>query len=198
MLSKILVNTDVRKEDVLITSNGKEIKFAQVTQKQLYEEALVRISGDHFSQVKWVEKLNTSIVWEEVWKTVHNFFLTNKTKCIIWQQLHLNFYTQYSYNKWHNKQDKCPLCQKIPENIYHIILHCEYVNKLWEEVEPILRQLHPVPVSDEEKVFGIVQKKTTTGIILRNWLTYLLRECITREEREAYYSPSPNVQKTKM
>ena len=198
MLSKILLNTSVPKEDILIKYNGEEIKFAQITQKQLYEEALIRISGDHFSQVKWVEKLNTSIVWEEVWKTVHNFFLTNKTKNIIWQQLHLNFYTQYSYNKWHKKQDNCPLCQKIPESIYHIILHCEFANKLWEELEPILRQLHPVPISDEEKAFGIVQKNQKTSIILRNWLTYLLRECISREEREAYYSPNPNLQKTKL
>ena len=41
----------------------------------------------------------------EAWDTVHNGLSTNKTKNIIWQQIHLNFYTQYSYTKWYKKQD---------------------------------------------------------------------------------------------
>ena len=123
-------------------------------------------------------------MWDDVWRTVHNILTTNQTKTMIWQQIHLNFYTQYSYNKWHKKQELCPLCQNIPENIYHIILHCKFTNKLWEDIEPILRELHSTPVSEEEKAFGIVQKKPTTGILLRNWLTYLLRDCIMQEERE--------------
>ena len=195
MLNKIILNTTVRKEDILVTSNGDEIKLAQITQKQLYEESLLIISRDHHSQVKWIQKLDTSIVWEEVWKTVQNFLSTNKTKTTIWQQIHLNFYTQYSYNKWHKKQELCPLCQNIPENIYHIILHCKFTNKLWEDIEPILRELHSAPVSEEKKAFGIVQKKPTTGILLRNWLTYLLRDCIMQEEREAHYAP--NISKLK-
>ena len=44
-------------------------------------------------------------------------------------------------------------------------------------------------VSEEEKAFGIIQETTTTGILLRNWLTYLLRNCIMQEEREAYHAP---------
>ena len=84
--------------------------------------------------------------------------------------MHLNFYTQYSYNKWHKKHEICPLCQKIPEDIYHIILNCAFINRLWEEIEPILKELYPQIVTKEEKAFGIVQK-ATTGILLRNWLT---------------------------
>ena len=192
MLSKILVNPLARKVDILITASGEEIKLTEITQKQLYEETLFTIGRDHHSQVKWVEKLDTSIVWEDVWKTVHNILSTNKTKTIIWQQIHLNFYTQYSYNKWHKKQDICPLCQKTPENIYHIVLHCEFTNNLWEEIEPLLKQLHPTTVTEEEKAFGIVQKNQTKGILLRNWLTFLLREYITQEERAAYHAIKKN------
>ena len=77
-------------------------------------------------------------------------------------------------------------------------MHCEFTNKLWEDIAPILSELHSAPVSEEEKAFGIVQKRTTTGILLRNWLTYLLRECIMQEEREAHYAPNkPNLEKTK-
>ena len=127
-------------------------------------------------------------MWNEVWNTVHNFLSTNKTKTAIWQQIHLNFYTQYSYNKWHKKQDICPLCHEIPENIYHVILHCNFVNDLWAQIEPLLKELHPTSVTEEEKAFGIIQKNKTTGILLRNWLTYLLRENILEEERAAHFT----------
>ena len=178
--------------------NGEEVQLKLVTQKQLYEETLLTIHRDHHSQIKWVEKLDTAIVWEDVWKTVHNLLSTNLTKTTIWQQIHLNFYTQYSYNKWHKKKDLCPLCKKLPENIYHIILHCEFVNELWEKIDPVLKAIHPGTVTEEEKAFGIVQKKQTTGIVLRNWLTYLLRECIAKEERTAYHSSKiPSSENTK-
>ena len=198
MLSKIKINTSVRKEDILVTGNGEEIKFTQLTQKYLYEETLITVGRDHHSQVKWVLKLNKSIIWDEVWKTVHNILSTNRTKNVIWQQIHLNFYTQYSYNKWHKIQEVCPLCQKVPEDIYHIIIGCSFVNRLWEDIEPLLKRFHPITITEEEKAFGIVQKKQTTGILLRNWLTFLLRECIAQEEREAYHAKKiSKVQKIK-
>ena len=49
MLSKILLDTNVRKEDILVVTNGDEIKLAQITQKQLYEESLSFINTDHHS-----------------------------------------------------------------------------------------------------------------------------------------------------
>ena len=188
-LEKILLHTGVRKEDILIMNDGKEVKFVNVTHKQLYETAITTISRDHHSQVKWVLKLNSAIPWLDVWGSVHNFLSTNRTKSIIWQQIHLNFYTQYSYNKWHKVNEKCPLCQKIPQDIYHIILHCDVVNKIWEDINPTLMKLYPASICDEEKVFGIIIKKTSPGILLRNWITYLLRACVAQIEREAHCAP---------
>ena len=50
----------------------------------------------------------------------------------------------------------------------------------------------------EEKAFGIVKKKMEIGILLRNWLTYLLRESIALEERAAYHtSKKPQLEITK-
>ena len=105
------------------------------------------------------------------------------TKTIIWEQIHLNYYTQYTYNKWHKRSEKCFLCNKIPESRFHIILHCDFTNDLWNEIEPILKKIHPKHVTDEEKAFGIIERKQTPGILIRNWITYLLRECISKEER---------------
>ena len=195
--NQIRINTSVRKENILILIDGKEIKFTEVTQKILYEEAIQKLYTDHHSQAKWVLKLDTSIVWEDVWSTVHNILSTNQTKTIIWQQIHLNFYTQYSYNKWHKKQDQCPLCHKLPESIYHLMMDCELVNKLWDNIEPTLKQLHPVFVSNNERALGIVMKKPTTGVLLRNWLTFLLRKIISDAEREAYHVPYVNLDKIK-
>ena len=84
------------------------------------------------------------------------------------------------------------MCRKIPEDVYHIILHCDITNILWGQIEPILRKLHPSTVTEEEKAFGIVKKNQTTGILLRNWLTYLLRDCISQTERTAYHAPNIN------
>ena len=187
LLTKIKVKTCVRKEDILVTHTGKEINFTQVTQKQLYEEAIMYISRDHHSQAKWVRKLDTTIQWEKVWNAVHNCLSTNKTKNVIWQQVHLNFYTQYSYNKWHHTNENCPLCHNLPNSIYHVILDCHFTNTLWNEIEPILRKLHPASVTLEEKAYGIAHEKITNGILLRNWLTYLLRDFISQAEKEAYH-----------
>ena len=107
ILDQIWVNTEVRKEDILITQKEQEIKMTLITEKLLYEETLLRTQKDHHSQAKWVvtlNSLNIHIMWEEVWKTVHNLLSTNECTNLIWQQIHLNFYTQYSYNKWHKNR----------------------------------------------------------------------------------------------
>jgi len=112
--------------------------------------------------------------------------------------MHLNFYTQYMYNIWHKTEQECPLCKKIPESVYHIILECQFTNELWKQIEPFLKELHPVNITDEEKAFGIAQKKTTVGILLRNWLTYLLRQSITEQEKTSFYtSKKPQLEKFK-
>ena len=158
-----------------------------ITQKELYEEAVLKISTDHSHQSKWVIKLGIVIVWEEVWNTIHNILVTNKTKT--GEQVHLNFYTQYSYNKWHHTNDMCPLCKNIPQNIYHIILDCPFVNTIWAHIQPILFQFDKNSISDEEKAFGIVRITNTPGLLTRNWLTYKMREEIMNFERMAYHSP---------
>lgn len=189
-VKNIRLDLDVQKEDMIFFANRKKVKMSMVTQKDLYEDAVFKNSKDHSYQTKWVEKLNTFIFWEEVWNAVHSFLLSNETKTIIWEQIHLNFYTQYSYNKWHNNQGRCPLCRQIPNNIYHIMLHCDFVNAIWTNMQPILSLLHNVPITDSEKALGLVTIKSNTGIWLRNWLTYKLREQIMLYERKAYHSPT--------
>ena len=195
---KIRLNTEITKEDNIITYSLDEIKFTDITEKQLYEEAILLRSGDHTSQLKWVNKLGCIGDWKDIWNNVHNSLSTNNTKNIIWQQLHLNFYTQYSYNKWHKAQAPCPLCNKIPDSIYHIMLHCQFTNKLWQDIEPTLMNIYPFSVSDEEKAFGIPQKQKQNQIMLRNWITYLMRTCISEAERRAYYSNTVNIANTKI
>ena len=176
-------------EDILYNDEREEIKFVDVTHKQVYEATLISFSKDHHSTAKWMSKLNIVIPWDKVWENVHNFLGTNETKTVIWQQLHLNFYTQYSYNKWHKVNDKCPLCHKIPQSVFHLILDCDVTNNLWNDIEPLLNRLHHSDISDEEKALGIFSGKSK-GIILRNWVTFLLRRCVADFEREAYHKPN--------
>ena len=171
----ITLNPYAKGVDLFSTVNSTDIKFTNVTHKELYKSNIYKIPGFHHSQIKWVETLNTPVVWEEVWKRVHNFLSTNEDISFIWEQIHLNFYTQYSYNKWHRKQQTFPLCGEIPKNIYHIILYCDVVVKLWRDLDSLLLKLCSVPISDSEKAFGIVTEKPTSGILIRNWLTYKMR-----------------------
>ena len=178
------------KSNQLELSDGDSVDFKKVTQKLLYEEALMRISTDHHSQAKWVIRLGTVILWDDVWKALHgNYLVSNRIKTTIWQQLHLNFYTQFSYNKWHNTRDPCPLCKEIPQSIYHTLLECKVTVIAWDEIEITLYRIHEVPVSNEEKAIGIVEEKPNEGVLLRNWLTFLLRQAVVDAERECYYAP---------
>ena len=59
---------------------------------------------------------------------------------------------------------------------------------MWNDIEPILKQLHNAPISNEEKAFGVVLKNLTAGPLVRNWLTFLLREFIAEEERRSYHT----------
>ena len=124
----------------------------------LYEDALYGIGRLHHLQVKWFEKLCTPIPWDHVWNAVHNVLNTNQTKETICEQIHLNYYTQYSYNKCFKKNEKCRLCDKIPESIFHIILQCEFTNKLWKEIDPLLKELHADFFNDKEKAFGLLER----------------------------------------
>ena len=98
----------VIKEDTVFLGNTKIVKMSQITQKDLYEDAILSKTGGHFHQEKWVTKLQIVILWEEVWNSVHNFLVSNAIRTAIWEQLHLNFYTQYTYNRWHSASDSCP------------------------------------------------------------------------------------------
>jgi len=82
----------------------------------------------------------------------------------------------------------CPLCSIIPKSIYHIMFHCKFTNQMWLQIERLLQKIHPSSVTDQEKAFGIIQKKQTSGILLRNWLTYFMRYFIATEERIAHHS----------
>ena len=71
------------KEDKVFLGNTKIIKMAQITQKDLYEDAILYRSEEHSYKQKWARELDTLIVGDEVWNTIHHFPVTNKTKTTI-------------------------------------------------------------------------------------------------------------------
>ena len=60
------------KHDMVFLGNGTNVKMSTITQKELYEDAILRISRFHIHETKWIEKLNTIFLPEEVWSSVHN------------------------------------------------------------------------------------------------------------------------------
>ena len=171
---------------VYITSVQARLSFGAVTYKNVYEELLGRNYLEHHSVEKWEIKFSETIDWEKVWISTNNPPTTEDVKTTIWEQIHLNDYCTYNYNKWHNKQDLCPLCPQVPQTKFHLTLDCLVTQNLWKGLEPHLTRLSHTPVLDQEKIFGL--KGSTPGIILRNWLTFLLRHCIVEQERIAYHN----------
>ena len=177
--------------NLIIGTNGKEHAFDTITQKIIYSELIQEQSIDHIYQTKWILERNQlgSIDWDQIWESIHKQFFTEDVKSTIWQLIHLNFYTTYNYNKWHNVLQPCPLCNKIPEDIFHIILDCKFTKIMWKRIEKTLVKIIPKPPTTYEKAFGIqaVNDKEKQPSILRNWITFSLRHYIMLEERKAYH-----------
>lgn len=176
---------------------GKKYTFrpteATATQYIIYGELIHAQSGDHRYHTKWVDddegRLRDIIDWDKVWASVHVSFYTEELRSTIWEQIHLNFYTTYNYNKWHNSLQPCPLCNKIPEDIFHIILDCRFTKVTWKRIERVLLKILPVPVTDTERAVGLQPRsgEQACAIILRNWVTFSLRNLLMLEERRAYH-----------
>ena len=66
------------------------------------------------------------------------------------------------------------------------MLECPISNEIWDDIAPFLIQIQPNPITDEEKVYGILAENPKTH--LRNWFTFLLREAIMRQELIAYHN----------
>ena len=162
------------------------LRFA--THKELYNELLSQGYSEHHSLEKWEQKLSIEIEWEHVWASLNNPITSDKVKSTIWEQIHLNYYCTYSYNKWHNNQDPCPFCSHVPDSRFHLLFDCQLVRNLWRDLEPHLKKLASTPVTTYEMAFGL--KGVTPCVILRNWLTYLLRHCIMEQESIAFHNQS--------
>ena len=169
------------------TSSETYITFAESTHKMVYEELIQLQHKDHHSKLKWERRFpQIQIDWKKVWTSILNPIATEDTKTVVWQQIHLNEYTTHSYNKWHNANQACPFCSTIPSSEFHITMECRELETLWVQLEPHLQKLYPNPVTDTEKIFGIIGDEPE--IILRNWLTFILRECIVLQERIAFHN----------
>ena len=165
----------------------KYITFKETTHKLIYQELITLTYKEHHSKGKWEERFNNiEINWKNVWSSVNNPLSTEDTKTIIWEQIHLNDYTTYSYNKWHKAQQICPFCTQIPQNRYHITIECPVLTTIWTELEPHLQNIHPTQITNAERTFGI--SGTTPNILLRNWMTFVLRQCIVEQENIAYHN----------
>ena len=81
-----------------------------------------------------------------------------------------------------------PLCNKIPDDIFHIIKECRFTKTMWKRIERVLLKIIPIRVTDSKKALGLQprKKKETNATILRNWVTFFLRHQIMLEERKAF------------
>ena len=176
--------------NIFITGADKRLPFTQVTQHMIYEELITLSYFPHHSQVAWFERLDVlGNDWPAIWRGIHNNIHNKQTQSTIWEQVHLNFFTRYSYNKWHGDDDACTLCKNtVPQDIFHIILDCPFVQLMWQTIEPVLLKIDSTPITLKEMAFGLIGNSPT--ILLRNWITFILRDLIMAEESATYYHPT--------
>ena len=178
-----------RREHGMDTIQYGYLPLRKVTEKILYAEILRTTYLDHRSIHQWREYFQAYLDWPLIWQACHNPLSQERTTALIWEQLHLNYYTTFNYNKWHPLQQPahCPLCHGLPLTPFHLILTCPLTISLWCQLQPLLQRLHPSPVTPQEMAFGLLGSSPT--ILLRNWLTFHLRACIHAHERFAYHHP---------
>ena len=178
------------KEHAIITKNKGYLSLAKVTQKTLYNEFISTRYTDHHSTQRWEIYFPQPLQWNQIWQNCHNTLSMETTKTLIWEQLHLNFFTQYCHNKGTGNVIVCPLCHILPHNRMHVILTCSFTKNLWRALEPHLLLIYPERVNEYEMAFGI--NANTPQKTLRNWLTFKLRQSISRQEQIAHNHPNIN------
>ena len=94
---------------IFLSALQAKVSFGAVTYKSVYEELLRKNYIQHHSEAKWEEKFSCILDWSKIWETVNNPVTTEEVKTTVWEQIHLNDYCTYSYNKWQNKKMSAPL-----------------------------------------------------------------------------------------
>ena len=81
------------------------------------------------------------------------------------------------------------MCNKIPEDIFHLTLDCKFTKQMWKKIEKTLFKIIPKNPTEYEMAFGIqpTNQRDRGPTILRNWVTFSLRHHIMSEERKAYH-----------
>ena len=192
LIDKLTITVDHVPYHTLRTTRNENINLWNITHKIVYEDLISKTYRTHAYVDKWENWFGENLDWKNVWGTIHNNpqLCSNETITTIWQQVHLQFNTQYTRNKFFKTQHNCPLCQCQTLSRGHIVIDCAFTCELWRDIEPILTQLNPKGITQQEMALGFTTTQYDYGILLRNWLTFTLRNMIWRKEKAAVYRPN--------
>ena len=124
-----------------LTSDGLETReISTIEEKDVY----ISLIKQNVSEIKWGEYFSTELlVFKDIWLALLNNIVTEKTRSCIWEQIHLNFFTTYWFNKISDDEKVFSLCKIKPNSMRHLMLDCALVKKLWHDVKEKIR--HYVP-----------------------------------------------------
>ena len=173
-------------DTIFISKLQAKVRLDLATCKDIYEELLKKNYIEHHSEEKWENKFSEyGIEWDKIWESVNNPVTSENVKTTVWEQIHLNDFCTYSYNKWHTAQDKCPFCLVIPTSKFHLTLDCEITKTLWKDLEHHPTKMVDAPIT-EQKLFCLLVN--TPNIILRNWLNFNLHGCVVEQEGPTFHN----------
>ena len=174
--------------EIKILLNENYINIEKVHEKHLYTFLIKSSYKPHKCQFDWVDYFkNEYIDFEEIWESLQNSIISEKTRTLIWEEIHLSFYNTYWFHKAYNTTDICPLCLTQSLSRMHFLLDCGVTKKLWADLEKLLKSISDKPFSPYEMCFGLIKKNR--GDEIRNYLTFKLRESIVKQERISHNKP---------
>ena len=102
----------------------------------------------------------------------------NKLREFQYRILHSIITTNITLKSWNIiDNDKCTFCQMEPDNLKHLLLHCNYSKIIWDHVKQLIQDISEITVqlSETEIILGI---SDSTELKIFNLVNMVIKQYI--------------------
>ena len=169
-----------------IRFNNKVIDVKKLKQKEIYYSCLYPTQKPSCLEA-WSRVFQHEILINEI-KRIKKPLFCKKAFNFHWKTLHHAIYTETRLQKMSKSNGVCKLCENENETICHMLMECEKVQNVWEQIEHLLSQLLQtnVNLSLKDIVFGKLGHQSTT-VIFTNFIIYNSKWIIWKHRNNVRY-----------
>ena len=126
-------------EQIVLRLNEQKTSINKAVSKTIYKELRNRVITIPSAQEKYKNSfINETLDWPEIYSLPHR--VTSKTKMSEFQFKLLNKYlatNAFLYNIGAAPSPACSFCGKENESLEHILIHCNYANEFWADINTL-------------------------------------------------------------